>query len=90
MSKILERFKIEQSNVYFSMLVPWYLMSKKSWPILYSKLLHKMGHDFLDIQYIYMMSLNWINREHRMLLMGEVVESVVNWFLSAIYNMSKK
>ena len=34
---------------------PWsycYCMSKKYWPILYSKLLYKMGPDFLDIQYI--------------------------------------
>ena len=27
-------------------------MSKKSWPILYSKLLYKMGQDLLDILYI--------------------------------------
>ena len=27
----------------------YYCMSKKSWPILYSKLLYKMGQDFLDI-----------------------------------------
>ena len=26
-------------------------MSKKSWTNLYSNLLYKMGHDFLDIQY---------------------------------------
>ena len=26
-------------------------MSKKSWPILYSNLLYKMGQDFLDMQY---------------------------------------
>ena len=26
-----------------------YLTSKKSWPILFSKLLYKMGQDFLDI-----------------------------------------
>ena len=29
-----------------------YCLSKKSCPILYRKLLHKFGHDFLDIQYI--------------------------------------
>ena len=29
-----------------------YCMSKKSWPILYSNLINKMGHYFLDIQYI--------------------------------------
>ena len=26
-------------------------VSKKSWPILYNKLLHKMGQDFLDKPY---------------------------------------
>ena len=30
---------------------PGYCMSRKSGPILYIKLLHKMGQDFLDIQY---------------------------------------
>ena len=40
-------------------------MSKKSWPILYSNLLYKLGQDFLAIQYedefrtdIYMIKLN--------------------------------
>ena len=28
-------------------------MSKKSWPILYSKLQSKIGQDFLDIQYLF-------------------------------------
>ena len=28
-----------------------YTMSKKSWPILYSNLLYKIGQDLLDIQY---------------------------------------
>ena len=28
-----------------------YCMSKKPWPILYCKLLYKMGQDFLDRQY---------------------------------------
>ena len=32
-----------------------YCLSKKSWPILYSKLLYKLGQDFLDIQ-----NLKWI------------------------------
>ena len=27
-------------------------MSKKSWPILFSYLLHKIGHDFLDFFYL--------------------------------------
>ena len=28
-------------------------MSNKSWLILFSKLLYKMGQDYLDIQYVY-------------------------------------
>ena len=28
-----------------------YWLSKKSWPISYSKLLYNLGQDFLDIQY---------------------------------------
>ena len=35
-----------------------YCMSKKSWPISYSELLHKVDQDFLDIQYIYV----WHNK----------------------------
>ena len=35
-------------GVYWEFLT--YFMSKKSWPDLYSNLLHKMGQDFLDIQ----------------------------------------
>ena len=30
----------------------YYSKSKKSWPILYSKLLYKIGQDFLDIYYM--------------------------------------
>ena len=30
----------------------FYCLSKKSWPILYSKLLYKLGQDFLGIQYL--------------------------------------
>ena len=37
-----------------------YCMSKKSWPNLYSNLLHKMGQDFLDIQMY-----NWNLGKHR-------------------------
>ena len=29
-----------------------YYMSKKQWPILYGRLPHKMGHHFLDTQYV--------------------------------------
>jgi len=29
------------------------LIYKKSWPVLYSELLYKIGQDFLDIQYIH-------------------------------------
>ena len=32
--------------------IRWYYMSKKSWPIVYAKLLFIMGNYFLDIQYI--------------------------------------
>ena len=28
-----------------------YFMAEKSWPILYKNLVHKMGQDFLDLQY---------------------------------------
>ena len=28
-------------------------MSKKSWPILYSNLLYKMGQDYSDMQFLY-------------------------------------
>ena len=31
----------------------WYCMSKKKWPILYSNLLYKIGHYFLDRRYLY-------------------------------------
>ena len=31
-----------------------YCVSRKRWPILFSKSLHKMGHYFLDTQYYYM------------------------------------
>ena len=36
-----------------------YCMSKTYWPILYSKLLNKMGQDILDIRYILFCSLKY-------------------------------
>ena len=36
-----------------------YYMSKKLWPILYSNLLHKMGHYFSDTQYIKWVTTSW-------------------------------
>ena len=40
-----------------------YCMSKKSLPILYSKLVHEMGQDFLDIRNTYVWNLQhiWVN-----------------------------
>ena len=39
--KIMRYVDMQQSGLY--------CMSKKSWPNLYSNLLYKMGHEFLDI-----------------------------------------
>ena len=33
-------------------------LSKESWPILYSKLLYKLGQNFLYIQYLYKITLD--------------------------------
>ena len=39
-------------QIIFIFFFNYYCLSEKVWPILYSKLLYKVGQDFLDIQYI--------------------------------------
>ena len=39
-----------------------YSISKKSWPILYSKSLYETGQDFLDIQYVGLLPLRRVDR----------------------------
>ena len=50
--KILKSTKFAFYNFGISFNLMIYRMSKKSWPNLYSKLLYKLGKDFLKIQYL--------------------------------------
>ena len=52
-----------------------YCLSKKWWPVLYSKLRYEEGQDFFDIQYIYYLSINHIFylSEENILLVDKLV-----------------
>ena len=55
-------------------------MSKKSWPISYSKLLYKMGQTLLDIQYVHIFEppMYWNERNNFKL---QYVQEVVTHFI---------
>ena len=48
-------YHIEKKIINHETFILQYYVSKKFCPLLYSKLLHKMGQDFLDIQYAFLM-----------------------------------
>ena len=46
---IKQKRALNSDFLFINLINYWYCLSKKSLPILYSKLLHKMGQEFLDI-----------------------------------------
>ena len=62
-------FMSASNGLHFQCVIIYY-MFRKYWPILYSKLLHKMGHYFLDTQYVcifliaHFYNIWWLTSEH--------------------------
>ena len=57
-------------------------MSKNSWPILCSKLLYRMGQDFLDTQYLCKQEFCWNEKKivtNPVLYVQEVLSIIIGW-----------